>query len=129
LNDLFLMVFHGALRQLAARWLGSGSDAAVNRALPTGEMATNEPSRVLESIATSVRAHPDWIDALRDPDPALLDRLRDDASLSELWRAIDAYLNRWGDRSPEELQLDRPSYREDPLPLMRAIADLASRSI
>jgi len=55
-------------------------------------------------------------------------RLNAEPGLAGLARLIDGYLEVWGDRAPRELQLERPSYRDEPLPLLWAVRSLVSAS-
>ena len=122
LNDLFLMVFHGALRRSADRWLGSRGDELVNTLLRSGSLPSVEPAQALLAIAARVRAEPRWQVALAEtPATAFGARLRTDPDLRELRAMVEAYIDRWGDRCPEELQLDRATYRQDPAPLFRLL--------
>jgi pyruvate,water dikinase len=128
MNDLFLMVAHGALRRLAERWLGPPADAVVNALLRQGGLPSTAPAEALARIAERARADPAWRAALADVAPVeAWRRARRDPALAGLADEIDAYLERWGDRCPRELHLDQPSYRDDPTALLRAIRGLAER--
>jgi pyruvate,water dikinase len=49
-----------------------------------------------------------------------------DPELSGLAALVRGYLDTWGDRAPRELQLDRPTYRDDPPALLRALRPLVA---
>lgn len=124
-NDLAVMVVHGALRSLAERWLDANADAMVNRLLRTDALASTAPAAELRRIADRLRREPGWLAVLdRSDDP--LGALRTDPSLADLRGHFDAYIDRWGERCPSELQLDRPTFREDPRPVLSIIRALAS---
>lgn len=124
-NDLAVMVVHGALRRATERWLGPAGGPVVNRLLRTGALASTAPAAELRTIARRLRGEPEW-QALLDRGDDPLERLRSDPSLGELHRLVESYLARWGDRCPGELQLDRPTFREDPSQVLAVIRALAS---
>ena len=125
-NDLAVMVVHGMLRRAAERWLGPDADPMVNRLLRTDALASTVPAADLRLIADRLRDEPAWRERLdRGDDPLVA--LRSDPSLADLRRRFDAYIDRWGDRCPNELQLDRPTYREDPGPVLSIIRALAAQ--
>jgi pyruvate,water dikinase len=124
-NDLAVMVVHGALRRVAERWLGPDADPIINRLLRTEALASTAPAAELRRIADHLRAEPGWLSQLdRSDDPLVA--LRSEPSLADLRRPFDAYIERWGDRCPSELQLDRATFREDPGPVLSIIRALAS---
>lgn len=127
MNDLFLMVFHGLFRKAADRWLGANADALANGMLRGAAVPSAALAEELMAIAERVRLEPSWLAALQESaEPAGSDRIKDHPQLADLRDMIDAYLARWGDRCPEELKLDRPTYREDPTPLYRSLLALAA---
>jgi pyruvate,water dikinase len=125
MNDFLLMLSHGALRRLAARWLGRDAPRLVNAMLAQGSAASARPARELLQIASAIRARSDWYDVVLSAPPAdLRARLAAEDGIPGLAASIDDYLGAWGGRAPRELQLDRPSYRDDPVPLMGALQAL-----
>jgi pyruvate,water dikinase len=137
-NDFLLMVCHGALRRCAERWLGADADATVNHLLAGRHEAgaarpglprslslpSTAPGLELEVIAGRIRQEPRWRGALAAGPEAFAARLSSDGACAGLKPLLDGYLSRWGDRCPEELQLDRPSFREDPIPLYGMLASV-----
>ena len=124
-NDLAVMVVHGALHRTAGRWLGPDADPVINRLLRTDALASTAPAAELRRIADRLRSEPGWLTLLdRSDDPLVA--LRSEPALADLRRRFDAYIDRWGDRCPSELQLDRATFREDPGPVLSIIRALAS---
>ena len=124
-NDLAVMIVHGLLRRAAEQWLGSDATRLVNGLLQVPALAATVPADELGRIAERLRAEPAWRETLaaaQDPYRSL----RDDPALGELRHLFDAYLERWGDRCPSELQLDRSTFREDPGPLLSIMRGLAA---
>ena len=125
MNDLFLMLAHGALRRVGARWLGDDAHRLVNALIVQGSAVSAVPGKELRRIAGAIDANPAWSAAIRSTPPETLRaELDGDPGLRGLAILVDDYLEAWGDRAPRELQLERPSFREDPLPLLRALRSL-----
>lgn len=121
-NDLFLMLSHGALRRVADRWLGDASQRTVNALLATGSVPSARPAWELAALATTIRENPVWRATVTATPPAQLLAVVDSRTdLAPLGARIERYLETWGDRAPRELQLDRPSYRDDPVPLLASL--------
>lgn len=129
MNDLFLMLVHGALRRVADRWLGAEAPSLVNALLVGGGVASARAGEELIGIARRIRAHPEWRELVLESGPEeVLVRARTDPGLAGLAKLIDGYLAAWGDRSPRELQLERPTYRDEPAALIRALRPLVACS-
>lgn len=129
-NDLFLMLAHGALRRVATRWLGPDAPNIVNGLLAGAGVASARPGDAIRTIAAEIRGRPDWNELVTGVSPDdLASRLATDPALAGLAGRIAAYLDAWGDRSPRELQLDRPSYRDDPISLLRALQPLVASAL
>lgn len=125
-NDICLMVFHGMLRSRADEWLGDEATPLVNAALRGSGLASAQPATELERLAEGLRGHDAWQRTMtEDADGAVLERVRSDPQLQDVSDALAGYLDRWGDRSPNELQLDRPTYHDDPLPLIAVLRRLS----
>jgi phosphohistidine swiveling domain-containing protein len=124
-NDLAVMVVHGALRRATESWLDPTVGPSVNGLLRSGELASTAPGAEIQRIARRLRREPAWQGVL-DGSVEPLECLRTDPSLADLRQMFEAYLARWGDRCPGELQLDRPTYSEEPAPILSTIRALAS---
>ncbi|HEY5630377.1 MAG TPA: PEP-utilizing enzyme [Candidatus Limnocylindrales bacterium] len=127
LNDVFLMVAHGALRRVADRWLGPEAPGLVNGLLGGCRVVSAEPGAELLAIAAAIRADPSWASLVASLSPdELVVRLHHDARLAGLGSLIDRYLAAWGDRAPRELQLDRRTYQDDPAALLATLRPLVA---
>jgi pyruvate,water dikinase len=125
MNDLFLMLSHGALRRVADHWLGPEARSLVNAVLVQGTVASAQPGRDLVQVAATIRARSDWSGPIMSARPEQLPALLDtEPGLAGVAALINGYLDRWGDLAPRELQLERPTYRDDPVPLLRALQAL-----
>jgi pyruvate,water dikinase len=123
-NDFFAMIFYGQLRTLCARWCGD-TEGTLQNDLVSGQggLASAEPIVRLKRMA-----------ALAAGDPSLLELLSGAPAADILAAAVvrpafhdeyRAYLDRFGERSANELKLETETLLDDPLPLLRAVGTLA----
>ena len=125
LNDLFAMIFFGTLRRLCVRWCGA-ADGTLQNGLIGGEggMVSAEPAQRIRQMAQLAARDDELAAALArgsvDEAQAALTRM------PELRQRYDEYLERFGDRTTDELKLESPTLLEDPLMLLRAIGRLAA---
>ena len=125
-NDFFAMVFYGLLRQLVIRWCGDTGGTLQNDLIGgEGGMVSAEPAVLLQRLAR-----------LAARDSALVHRLSVGSAEAiradlehhrEILEGCQEYLAKFGDRTVNELKLESASLHDDPLPLFRAIASLASQ--
>ncbi|HEV2238226.1 MAG TPA: PEP/pyruvate-binding domain-containing protein [Ktedonobacterales bacterium] len=124
LNDLFAMVFYGLLRALVARWCGDASGALAND-LVSGEggIISAEPAARVRELARLAAADPAFVATLAVGTRAEVERaVRAHPPFNARYAA---YLERFADRCLEELKLESATLRDDPLPLVRAVAQVA----
>lgn len=114
-NDFFAMVFFGLLRALVLRLL-PGSPALVNDLLAgEGDLASTEPTRAVIRLALLVRADPVLARLFDEPcDAAVLQQIRQAPAAAPLRRELDRFLDRWGYRCMDELELESPTLKDDP---------------
>jgi pyruvate,water dikinase len=127
LNDLFAMVFYGLLRQLAIAWCGDAAGTLQNDLLSgEGGMVSAEPAARVRELAALAARDADLVSSLcvgsLGANQGAL------AARPEFRAAYDAYLDKFADRCLEELKLESPTLRDDPLPLLRAVGHLAQRA-
>ncbi|MEM6335371.1 MAG: PEP/pyruvate-binding domain-containing protein [Bacteroidota bacterium] len=124
-NDFFAMIFYGLLRRIAETWAGDPDGRLANGLLAAqGEVISAEPARLLGELADHVRNDEEATAALNQADPTAVRQLLRERP--DLATAIEAYLDRFGDRCMEELKLESPTLRDQPAMLWRSIARLAS---
>lgn len=124
INDFFAMVFFGALRRLTERWCHDqgtlpsdllGGDVALISAEPAQRM--REMAEIAAGTSLANCLCNDSLDAIREAveeAPTFAARYRE-------------YLERFGERCPDELKLESLTLDYDPLPLLRAVGHLADR--
>lgn len=123
-NDLYCMIFHGALRQLTERWMNEEL-ADIHNELVAGEagIISLEPVKRMKEMATIASAEPDFV---RDLCDAPLDILRERVKRNQVfYQTYVAYVEKFGDRCLDELKLESATLNDDPMPLLRAVGQLA----
>ncbi|MFT5633355.1 MAG: phosphohistidine swiveling domain-containing protein [Rubritalea sp.] len=124
-NDFFAMIYYGFLKSLCEKWLGDSS-LQNTLLLDSGEIISAEPPRRIAEMATMVRAHTSLKEQLAS-DLSDDEKLREIANYPELQTALDAYLDKFGDRCLEELKLESPSVRDNSTTLLSSISAMANR--
>lgn len=124
INDFFAMIFFGVLRRLTQRWCSDRGTLHNDLVGGDAELISAEPARRLREMAAIVagtalahRLREGSLDAICDAmekAPGFADRYRE-------------YLERFGERCPDELKLESLTLGDDPLPLLRAVGHLAGR--
>ena len=122
-NDFFAMMFYGLLRNLVTRWCGDPLGTLQNDLISgEGGIVSAEPAVRMQRLAR-----------LAASDSALLDRLTSGTVEEimanarpevEFFREYAAYLEKFGDRTVNELKLESLTLHDDPLPLLRAVGAL-----
>jgi len=126
-NDIFCMTAHGALRALCGRWLGE-EHAGIHNELVAGEAAiiSLEPVTRMRSLAALAAGDPEFVTALCGAPVAAVEHVM--RRHPQFCAAYESYLDRFGDRCLDELKLESPTLRDDPLPLLRAVGNMAAAS-
>ncbi|TVR45185.1 MAG: phosphoenolpyruvate synthase [Planctomycetota bacterium] len=125
-NDFFAMIWYGLLRALCRKWLGDTAGTLQNDLVGGGGgVISAEPARLVREMAGLLKDDPDLAATLRDaPLASAMAAVRAHPALAA---ALQAYLERFGDRCLEELKLESPTLEDDPSSLLRAIGHFAAR--
>jgi len=125
-NDLFAMIFYGILHTLTTKWCGEGGESLQNDLL-TGEggIISAEPARRVRDMASLAAPHEALVASLCDGSHNEIERAM--SAVPAFASAYQAYLDLFADRCLEELKLESPTLRDDPLPLLRSVGHLARR--
>lgn len=125
LNDFFTMIFFGIHRRILASWCGDTNGVLANELLCGGDddMISAEPARRLAEMAGAAAESPDLIDTLRTGSVRQIELALE--GHDDLRRRMADYLETFGDRCLDELKLETPTLRDDPIRLMRSLGDLA----
>jgi pyruvate,water dikinase len=128
INDLYCMIFHGLLRYLSERWLGD-EYAEIHNDLVSGEsgITSIEPVRRMKELASVAAKSPRFVTSLCDePLQKIESFIADDDLFSS---AYTDYLEKFGDRCLDELKLESETLKDNPLPLLRGIGQLARSGV
>ncbi|MFP3942566.1 MAG: PEP-utilizing enzyme, partial [Alphaproteobacteria bacterium] len=120
-NDLFCMLSFGLLKPALVQWADDRDGSLCNGLLvDRGGVISAEPAlRIAEmSRLVSEQFHVRKLIKSGRMKEALA-RIRE---IPELSRRFESYLDQFGDRCLGELKLESPSLRDDPAPLLQAIA-------
>ncbi len=122
-NDFFAMMFYGVLRHLAGAWCGD-RDGALQNDLIAGEggMVSAEPALRLRRLAMLAVGDTPLLETLATGELDSIDAAIDAAP--EFRREYREYLEKFGERTVNELKLESATLHDDPLPFLRAIAAL-----
>ncbi|GJQ36116.1 MAG: phosphoenolpyruvate synthase [Anaerolineaceae bacterium] len=125
LNDFLAMIFFGILRSLTEKWFEPGSSLHNDLLAGDGDIESIQPARRVQAMARSVRNDRE-LGAIFDLEPVeILERIRSQENIAAFRMEFDEYLQTCGDRCMNELKLEEPNLRDDPLPLIRMIAAAA----
>jgi phosphohistidine swiveling domain-containing protein len=125
-NDLFAMMFYGTLRKLTTSWCGDAAGTLQNGLLSgEGGIISAEPAARVRRMAELATPDAELVELLRMG--ALEEMQGALAGIPALRQEYDDYLARFADRCLEELKLESPTLRDDPLPLLRSVGHLAAR--
>ena len=127
-NDFFAMIYFGVLRSLCRKWALDESGALANKLVRnTGGMTSLEPVSRIRAMAELIRHEPELRSLLDESSPStdrIGERLEQFPAFAS---ALDAYLEKFGDRCLGELKLESVSLTEDPGVLLRSISAIARR--
>ncbi len=127
-NDFFAMISFGVLRKLAAKWYGDTDGNLPNVLLAgTGGIVSAEPARLIRDMSRRITQMPQITQILQEGSTAEIERAL--PRWPEVAAEMQAYLERFGDRCLEELKLETPTLRDDPLALYRAVGRLAENKV
>lgn len=124
-NDFFAMIFYGVLRRLVDTWCGREGGLQNDLLCGEGGMVSAEPTKRMVTMARIAAEDPDFVALLCEASlDAILHRLEQEPAFNTQYRG---YLDTFGERCLEELKLESPTLHDDPLPLLRAVGQLARR--
>ncbi|HEX2972962.1 MAG TPA: PEP-utilizing enzyme, partial [Tepidisphaeraceae bacterium] len=120
-NDFLASILQGMLARLTTRWLGDSDGNVLNNLLRAEPgLLTVELMRHVRHLAELAMRHPEFVQSLCDASVAAIEQQMP----SDFREGYRDYLERFGNRCLEELKLESPTLREDPLPLLRTIGRL-----
>jgi pyruvate,water dikinase len=125
INDFFAMIFYGLLGRACQSWCG---DESLRNALLCGQggIISAEHARRVREMARLAARDDEFVALLEAGSlDQILNRVDREPDFAKL---LDDYLEKFGDRCMDELKLESQTLIDDPLPLLRAIGNLAHHS-
>jgi rifampicin phosphotransferase len=125
-NDFFGMMFYGVLRRLTGSWCGDGEGALQNDLIAgEGGMVSAEPALRLRRLATLAATDPALLQALTSAPCDEIDVAME--KVPAFGQEYRAYLDKFGERTVNELKLESATLHDNPLPLLRAAGALGAQ--
>jgi len=129
LNDFLAMIFFGILRRLSENWLDPGGSLHNDLLAGDGQIESLQPAKRVQALARHVISDLPLQTVFELEPNETLHRIRSQNEFASFRSQLDEYLNLYGDRCMNELKLEEPNLRDDPLPLIRMIAAAAKNPI
>jgi pyruvate,water dikinase len=126
-NDFFAMIFHGLSKRIVEEWADVDDPLNLHNNLLTGhaEVVSTEPARRMREMAERAAEDEVLVETLcSGTRPEIQASLRAHPTLQD---EFEAYLDRFSDRCLDELKLESPTLRDDPMTLYRGVGRLAQR--
>lgn len=124
-NDFLTMIFHGLLRRMVETWSDGPHHALLATLIRSRrDLVSAEPARRLRRLARLAARDPAFVDLL-----VSASHPRITAAIGrhpEFETEYLAYLEKFGERTMNELKLETLTLIDDPLPLLRATGRLAA---
>ncbi|MEZ4682045.1 MAG: PEP/pyruvate-binding domain-containing protein [Caldilineaceae bacterium] len=126
INDFLCMIAFGLSRRLLERQAGeAGLQLHSTLLIGQGDIISAEPAQRIRAMAAVAATDEQLVDTLRHG--AVADAVPMLARIPELQQAYEDYLAKFGNRCLQELKLESATLHDDPLPLLRAIGQMALR--
>jgi S-adenosylmethionine:diacylglycerol 3-amino-3-carboxypropyl transferase/phosphohistidine swiveling domain-containing protein len=122
-NDFFVMLSYELLTRFLrkaglADQVVSFQKQAYRR---QAEMESMKPVRSLANLARTIRGDPRLVRLFALDDQEILQRLQETRAFRDIHKAIQAYIDNYGDRTLHELKLETKSMGDDPTILVRLL--------
>ncbi len=116
INDFYVMVCYGVLRQLCAAWCGDEKESLQNDLLcGEGDIESTKPTKMLLQLAAMVRGDPELLKlVLERPPEELAETIPNDERFEAFATELGRYLELYGFRCMNELKLEEYSLRDRP---------------
>lgn len=126
INDFFAMIYFGLSRKLLSAWCGDDDGTLQNDLIACqGGIISAEPAQRILSMAELARHSPRLLDVLEKGTYAEIEAtFSEHAAFADAFRS---YVEKFGDRCLEELKLESETLHDNPLLLLRSIAQLARK--
>ena len=125
-NDFLATFYFGLLGKMTREWCWD-KDSILQHALlcDTGRAYSGELSRRIRTMAKIASKEPSFCELLANGYEREI--LKAIGEFEDFSKRYNQYFARFADRSLSELKLENPTLRDDPLPVIRAIGQMAFR--
>jgi pyruvate,water dikinase len=122
INDFFLMIFVGRTKALLRSYGFKEHDDLFNGLMCGEDVESAVPVRSLVEIAEMLRRNAHLHQAMQQvSSKAELEQTLRDPCFAEIATRLSVYLDRYGDRCPQELKIETTTFREDPVRLVKTL--------
>ena len=128
-NDFLTASFFGVLRKIISKYGMDESGALQNELLcGNGDIISTEPAKSIIRMAATVRSNEELLALFEHrSDQDLCHLLLDNNQRDVLSSQIKQYLDLYGYRCVQELKLEQPTLKDDPVPLISTIRSYLKR--
>lgn len=113
--DAILLTCTGLMYLLTRLFLPNAPDWLLLALVgPGADVESAEPARAMTALARTAHADPALVELLNSTDPRDSYRALRESGRADFLAEVDAYLDRYGYRSLDELKLETPDLRENP---------------
>lgn len=116
INDFYVMVFYGLLKNLCIKWCKDESGSLQNDLIcGDGNIDSTKPTRLLLEISELVKSDTKYLNLFINKSPKELNAIiNEQKDFKEIKERTDHYLDEYGFRCINELKLEEPSLHETP---------------
>ncbi len=117
INDFFVMVFYGSLKKCCMVWCGDENGSLQNELIcGEGGIESTAPAGLLMRLALEIKRDPELCELFHNEKAGVLvEIISNKGEYSRIKAQISEYLDLYGFRCMDELKLEEPSLRENPL--------------
>lgn len=116
INDFYVMIFYGALKNRCQKWCGDENGSLQNDLIcGQGDIESTKPTKLLMAITRQIAEDPQLHSLFQEKSPVeLAECIPTNPNMAGLNDQISFYLREYGFRCIDELKLEEPSLRETP---------------
>ncbi len=123
-NDFFAMIYFGMYQKSIEKWY-TGDYQHIHNDLLIGssDIISAEPIRFFREVDEAIRQQPKVVEMMKRLSPQQAYEELQKEEWSNIWKIIEAYLQRFGDRAVGELKLETETFRQNPALLVQRIQE------
>ncbi len=123
-NDFFAMIYFGMYQKSIEKWY-KGDYQHIHNDLLIGssDIISAEPIRFFREVDEAIRQQPKAAEMVKRLSSQEAYKELQKEEWKDIWKIIDAYLQRFGDRAVGELKLETETFRQNPALLIQRIQE------